>query len=88
MPYHDCVNAKGKTFSAVMAGTSVPHLIEHIAIDIQTRNADNSDASFVGTTEWLDESKGRARIQLSFEDDIEALKAFNEAVRIAESLLG
>ena len=80
LPYHSCVNEVGPTFSAVMDGTSVPHLIEHIAIDIQTRAADDPEATFVGTTEWLSEAGGRARIELSFVDDLQAMRAFNQAV--------
>ena len=86
LPYHACVNEAGSTFSAVMRTTSVPHLIEHIAIDIQTHAADDPCASFVGTTEWLDEDAGRARIELSFLDDLHAMRAFNEAISFVNRL--
>ena len=80
LPYHTCVNEVGPTFGAVMRTTSVPHLVEHIAIDLQTREATDSNAVFIGTTEWLDEQAGRARIELSFTDDLQAMRAFNRAV--------
>lgn len=35
---------------------------------------------FVGTTEWVDEPAGRARIEVSFADDLVALRAFRDAV--------
>ena len=35
--YHACRNETGPTFSAVMENTSLPHLLEHLVIDIQTR---------------------------------------------------
>ena len=37
--------------------------------------------SFLGTTEWVDERAGEARVEISFKDDLEALKAFNEQQR-------
>ena len=78
---HACVNESGRHFGAVMRYTSIAHLLEHIAIDEQVRDSENDDALFVGTTEWVDEQAGRARIQLSFNDDLSALKAFNKALR-------
>ncbi len=30
---HACVNDRGTTFSAVMGATSLPHVLEHVAID-------------------------------------------------------
>lgn len=81
LPHHACKNAVGPTFGYVMETTTTPHLLEHVAISLQTRAATGDDASFTGTTEWTDEEKGEARIQLSFHDDLEALRAFNEATR-------
>lgn len=77
---HACVNAEGPRFADVMDHTSLPHLLEHVAIDMQTRRARTDDAIFVGTTEWIDESAGQARIQLSFADDLEGLRSFRDAV--------
>ena len=78
---HACVNESGKRFGAVMRHTSIAHLLEHIAIDEQVRDSENDDAFFVGTTEWVDEQTGRARVQLSFNDDLSALEAFNKALQ-------
>ncbi len=81
LPHHACVNDAGKTFGDVMEATSTPHLLEHVAISMQTRAAKGGDASFTGTTEWTDEQAGEARIQLSFQDDLDALRAFNDATQ-------
>ena len=99
LPRHACVNDEGDTFAAVMDHTSLPHLLEHLVIDFQTRAAvrrgDGAeagsaaayadagaalDAVFVGTTEWTDEAAGRARIEVSFLDDLVALRAFRDAI--------
>lgn len=81
LPRHACVNDVGKTFGEVMERTSVPHLLEHLVITEQTRSTADENGSFTGTTEWTDESVGKARIEVSFRDDLEALRAFNEATR-------
>ena len=78
---HACVNGLGRTFGSVMETTSIAHLLEHIAIDLQVREAEAPDARFVGTTEWIDEAAGKARIELSFNDDLAALRAFNKALQ-------
>ena len=57
IPFHTCRNEAGPTFSAVMENTSLPHLLEHLVIDIQTRaHAEREDEAtdpvFTGTTQW------------------------------------
>ena len=81
LPHHACVNERGKTFGSIMESTSTPHLLEHVAITIQTRAATGSTTSFVGTTEWVDEATGEALVEISFHDDLEAIRAFTEATR-------
>ncbi len=81
LPFHACVNDKGSAFADVMCETSVPHLLEHLIIDEQVRDERTpQNAVLVGTTEWLDERKGRARIEVNFTDDLVALRALREAV--------
>lgn len=79
LPRHSCINDRGATFGAVMDCTPLPHLLEHIVIDLQTRAAAKDDAVYVGTTEWLDRAAGTACIQVNFTDDIAALRAFRDA---------
>lgn len=78
LPHHACVNGGAPGFGAVMDDTPLPHLLEHIAIDIQTRAADD-DSVYVGTTEWLDRDAGEALVELSFTDDLAALRALRDA---------
>ena len=79
---HACVNAEGRTFGCVIEHTSIAHLLEHLAVELQTRAADDPQALFVGTSEWLDEASGKACVQLSFKDDLEALRALKKATEI------
>lgn len=81
LAHHACVNETGPAFGYVIESTSTAHLLEHLVISEQTRAATDSSAEFVGTTEWVDEAAGLARVQVSFRDDLEALRAFGEATR-------
>lgn len=81
LAYHTCVNAQGPTFGDVIANTPLPHVLEHVIIDEQTRDAATlTDATFVGTTEWLDEEAGLARVEVNFADDLVALRAVRNAL--------
>lgn len=144
LPSHACVNDVGETFGCVMGATSLPHVLEHLVIDLQARahaqggeqlapvrvnaaaptacvapasarvnaarvapapSADPLAAApaartapsprtaaappsapaaptFVGTTEWLDEPAGLAHVQVSFADDLIALRALRDAADI------
>lgn len=84
---HACVNAEGRTFGCVVEHTSIAHLLEHLAVELQTRAVDDPQALFVGTSEWLDESSGKACVQLSFSDDLVALRALKEATEIITDVL-
>lgn len=83
--YHACRNETGPTFSAVMENTSLPHLLEHLVIDIQTRaHAEREDEAtdpvFTGTTQWSATMSDVAIVRVSFYDDLIALRAFKQAL--------
>ncbi len=76
---HTCVNGKGSTFAAVAHNTSVAHLLEHMAIEEQVRLSDSVEASFVGKTAWTDRRRLRARVEVSYANDLVALEALRRA---------
>ena len=85
---HACVNSAGPTFASVIQNTSIPHLLEHLIIDRQVRDdATLTEQSFVGATEWVDERAGKAHIEMSFFDDLVALRALKGAVAQLEEIL-
>lgn len=91
LPQHACVNERGTTFAAVMSCTPLPHLLEHMVVDLQVRQdlgrGLRQSAPVVGTSEWLDEAKGAARIDVSFSDDLAALRAMRDAVAFLNEAL-
>ena len=85
LPRHTCVNDAGPTFGAVIDHTPLPHLLEHLVIDLQVANEKCDTLSecftYVGTTQWLDEEAGLARVEVNYADDLGALRAFRDALR-------
>lgn len=95
LPFHACRNEKGPTFSAVIDDTSLPHLLEHLVIDIQTHDLAQKDledldpnkAVFAGTTQWSAEDDDVAIVRVSFLDDLIALDAFKKAIHFINTTL-
>ncbi|MCI8451332.1 MAG: hypothetical protein HFJ74_02280 [Eggerthellaceae bacterium] len=80
LPRHACVNDRGSTFSSVMNDTPLPHLLEHLVISLMLRDdATPAHAVHVGTTEWLNEAEGLARVEVTYTDDLVALRALRDA---------
>ena len=84
LPAHACKNERGTTFGAVMKRTPLIHVLEHVAIDCMVQSEPPESASsntlFVGNSRWLDPAQGLGRVELSFRDDIAALRALKTAV--------
>lgn len=83
---HACVNEEGDRFADVMERTPLPHVLEHLAVDLQAR-ASGPGAVFVGTSEWSDEERATARVEVSFVDDLEALRALRDATEALNDAL-
>ncbi len=79
---HTCVNGQGRTFGDVAFDTPLPHLIEHMAIENQVRTEQRGrGTSFLGKSYWVDRATLRARIELSYANDLVAMAALRDAVR-------
>lgn len=80
---HACLNAEGAPFGDILPRTSLPHVLEHLVIDFQAQ-ADGGERpfTFVGTTEWLNEREGLARVEVNFTDDLIALEALKRALEL------
>lgn len=84
---HSCKNSKGTNFASVMNHTSIPHLLEHMVIDLQSQSCSDKTKTFVGTTKWTDERRGTATIEVSFTEDLSCLRAFCDATRILNNAM-
>lgn len=86
LPRHACVNGVGPTFGDVMSRTPLPHLLEHLVVDIQTAACTDPDHMFTGATRWTDRRAGLARVEVSYADDLVALAAFRDAAALLNGL--
>lgn len=92
IPFHTCRNEAGPIFSAVMENTSLPHLLEHLVIDIQTRaHAEREDEAidpvFTGTTQWeRDHARCGYRARFFLRRSV-ALGAFKQALHFTNQEL-
>lgn len=82
---HACVNDEGETFGAVADHTDLPHLMEHVSIELQTRQCPDPDRVLCGVTRWEDKRQGIACIRMSFFDDLIALQSLREAARLVSA---
>ena len=87
LPRHACVNAVGSTFAAVMDDTPLPHLLEHVVIDMLVEASEDANATYVGASRWTCEPEGEARVQVSMDDDLAVLRAFNRALAFVNSVV-
>lgn len=81
---HKCKNSKGKNFAEVLASTSLAHILEHMIIDIQSKATNDL---LLGTTQWIDENSGIAKIELSYTDDIVCISAIKEASELLNRII-
>ncbi len=88
LPQHSCVNAHGPVFASVMEDTPLPHLLEHLVIDLQVaQQPEASTATFTGFTKWTDAKAGRASVTVNFRDDACALAAVRYACAYLNDVL-
>ena len=84
---HACRNHKGRLFSDVMNHTSMPHLLEHMVVDGQTRRTKDKTRVFTGTTQWTSEDSLVAQVAFSYEDDLVALGVLDQCVKTLNDIL-
>lgn len=83
--HHTCVNAKGNTFGSVIRRTPLPHLMEHLTIDILAGRSTDPDDMFTGFSTWVGENHEKARVEVSMKDDVNTIKAVKEAAAYINS---
>lgn len=83
---HRCRNDGDLTFRRECRATEIPHLLEHLIIELQGQ-AQNS-GPLTGETEWdwRVEPRGRFHVRIEYENEILALGAIRSAERIINAL--
>lgn len=94
---HACINDCGPKFDAVIADTSIAHLLEHLTIaeQLEEMSQDQELSSLagktllVGTTKRIDASDAFStfRVEVSFVDDLIAVRSLMRAAGFLNSNL-
>lgn len=84
---HLCHNDTGRSFAEEIADTEVPHLFEHVVMELMARAG--SPRSLKGETSWdfRRDGKGVFRVSVEYDDDFVCLGAIKLANRVMGYLL-
>lgn len=84
---HVCDNSEGITFAEEISDTEVPHLFEHVVIELMARAG--SPRGLKGETRWDFSRDGHGTFRVSFEydDDLVCLGAIKTADRVMAHVL-
>jgi hypothetical protein len=88
LAYHTCHNGKGKSFREECKSTEIPHLFEHVIIELQLMAQQNPDDHLCGETEWnwQVDPYGRFRVTVDYHDEMLAFASIRLAERVLASL--
>jgi hypothetical protein len=84
---HRCFNEAGRTFAEELADTEVPHLFEHVVLELMAEAG--SPRSLKGETEWDFKRDGHGvfRVSLEYDDDLVCLGAIKSAGKFVSYML-
>lgn len=84
---HECDNGSGRSFVDELADTEVPHLFEHVVMELMAKAG--SPRSLRGETQWDFRRDGRGifRVSVEYDDDLVCLGAIKVADRVMDYLI-
>lgn len=84
---HRCFNEDGRKFADELADTEVPHLFEHVVLELMAEAG--SPRSLRGETAWDFKRDGRGvfRVSLEYDDDLVCLGAIKTAGEVVGYIL-
>ncbi|KAF0207884.1 MAG: hypothetical protein FD171_1316 [Actinobacteria bacterium] len=85
---HTCDNEDSRSFAEEMADTEVPHLFEHVVMELMAQAG--SPRSLKGETSWDFKRDGHGifRVSLEYDDDLVCLGAIKAADKVMCYLTG
>ena len=83
-----CHNDSGFSFRREAQATEIPHLFEHLIIEIQDQVRRGIGAPFAGETHWNwnVDPRGRFHVMVDYDDELVALGAIRLAERVINAL--
>jgi hypothetical protein len=85
---HTCYNADGLTFRQECRNTEIPHLLEHLIIELQLQAQQQPSDLLQGETEWnwTVDPRGHYLVSVDYENELLAVGAIRLAERILNEL--
>ncbi len=83
---HECDNHQGWTFRQECQSTEIPHLLEHLIIELQGQASPH--AGLAGETQWnwRVDPRGRFHVYVEYENELLVLAAIRLAERVINAL--
>lgn len=83
-----CYNDDGHSFRREAQATEIPHLFEHLIIEIQDQVRRGVGAPFSGETQWnwTVDPRGRFYVTVDYDNEVVALAAIRLAERVINAL--
>jgi len=83
-----CCNDGGYSFRREAQATEIPHVLEHVILEIQDQVRRGSGAPFAGETQWnwTRDPRGRFYVTVDYDNEIVALGAIRLAERVINAL--
>lgn len=83
---HRCENGRGHSFRRECSATEIPHLLEHLIIEIQGQAFPHTRLSGETQWNWRVDPRGRFHVYVEYENELLALGAIRLAERIMNAL--
>ena len=83
LEHHDCDNHKGYSFRQESRNTEIPHLLEHLIIELQGQACPHSGLCGETQWNWQVDPRGRFHVYVQYENELLVLAA----IRIAEKII-
>lgn len=83
-----CHNGAGLSFRREAEATEIPHLFEHLILEIQDQVRRHVGEPFTGETNWnwTQDPRGRFYVTFNYDDEVVALGAIRLAERVINAL--
>ena len=83
LEHHECDNTRGYSFRQESRCTEIPHLLEHLIIELQGQASPHSGLSGETQWNWRVDPRGRFHVYVQYENELLVLAA----IRIAEKII-
>lgn len=86
LEHHECDNQRGYSFRQESRRTEIPHLLEHLIIELQGQVCSHSGLSGETQWNWRVDPRGRFHVYVQYENELLVLASIRLAEKIINAL--